>query len=456
MKLTMAEVVQATGGTLIQGSLYETISGVSTDTRTLKKGDLFFALKGTRDGHGYLQDAFAKGAGGAVVSEVKNVTENVICVPDTLKALGDLASHWRARFSIPVVAITGSNGKTTTKDMMASVLGKKFRVLKTEGNFNNLIGLPLTIFRLNKGIEMLILEMGMNAPGEIARLAEIAAPEVGVITNIGHAHLQGLQTLEGVAHAKGELLEKLPQKGRAVLNADDPFLPVLKRLSRAPVTTFGQKTGAFRSRHIQMKGMAGSSFEVQLRGRTQPFSLKIPGRQNISNALASLAVGDFFGVSVAKMRQALASFRAPSQRMQTFKVKGVEVINDTYNANPDSMRAALRLLSEAGKIKRGRRTMAILGDMLELGSQARALHQELGREVAKLGIDILIAVGRWGKAVAQGAAHSHTRSFAFRTMEQLIRAWPVSSGQWPLAKGDLVLIKGSRGMKMERIMRKVA
>ena len=296
MKLTIAEIVQAMGGELIQGSLNETISGVSTDTRTLKKGDLFFALKGTRDGHGYLQDAFAKGAKAAVVNVGEGLKpartasgRNLIAVPDTLKALGDLASNWRTRFSIPVVAITGSNGKTTTKDMMASVLGKKFRVLKTEGNFNNLIGLPLTVFRLKKGIEMLVLEMGMNAPGEIARLAEIAAPEVGVITNIGHAHLQGLQTLEGVAHAKGELLEKLPQKGQAVLNADDPFLPVLKRLSRAHVTTFGQKTGTFRSRHIQMKGMAGSSFEVQLRGRTQPFSLKIPGRQNISNALASLA-----------------------------------------------------------------------------------------------------------------------------------------------------------------------
>ena len=445
MKLTIGEVVQAIEGELMNGSAQDKMTGVSTDSRTIRKGDIFFALKGERDGHAHLPEVFAKGAQGAVIEPGRfSGGKNLICVPDTLRALGDLAANWRRRFKAPVVAITGSNGKTTTKDMVSQVLSKKYRVLQTEGNFNNLIGLPLTLFRLHHKIQLIVLEMGMNAPGEIDRLAEIAGPEVGVITNIGRAHLAGLKDLSGVAAAKGELLGRLPSNGLAILNADDPYVLALAKRKHVRVMTFGQKRGDLRAGKIKSLGLKGSRFSVAGAGlKPAPtVTLRVPGRQNISNALAALAVGSHYGVGVAKMKQALAAFHMPAKRMESIKMGGVQIINDTYNANPDSMKAALILLSECP----ARRRIAVLGDMLELGDYAAQGHQDLGAEINSLGIDWVMAVGQWSKQVVQGVTRSKTQAAAFLDVAGLLAHWPVS-----LRKGDLVLIKGSRGMQMERV-----
>lgn len=454
MRLTINEIVQATGGELVQGSANDTMIGVSTDTRTLKKGDVFFALQGERDGHTYLADAFAKGAVGAVVTEAsltqakEVVGKNVIRVGDTLKALGNLAAYWRRRFPVPVVAITGSNGKTTTKEMVARVLSKKYRVLKTEGNFNNLIGLPLTLFRLHKKIERVVLEMGMNAPGEIARLAEIADPTVGVITNIGRAHLHGLGTLEGVARAKGELLERLRPEGLALVNQQAlPFASGLAARSRAPVRTFGLRQGRsaqgdILATDIRPRGETGQSFSVRLRNKGHVFRLGVAGRHNVSNALVAIAVGDYYGVSLKGMRAALASFRMPAGRQKMIRAGGVLLIDDTYNANPDSMHASLALLAGLRRPAGRGRTIAILGDMLELGDVSEAAHREVGQAVAHLGIDVLVAVGKQAAQMLSGAK-GVSQALEFSSVDLLEKGWPLR-----LVRGDRVLIKGSHGMRM--------
>lgn len=449
MKLTIREVLESTGGTLVAGSPDAKVGGVSTDSRTVRPGDLFFALRGERhDGHRYLSEVFQKGAAAAVVGEQTVEGKNLIRVPDTLRALGDLAGAWRRRFPIRVVAVTGSNGKTTTKDMTASILETSFRVMKTEGNFNNLIGLPLTLFRLeeDRRPDVAVLEMGMNRPGEIDRLAEIASPEVGVITNVARAHLEGLGTIRRIAAAKAELLRRLPRQGTAVLNADDPSFPLLQRASRSSLMTFGKRRGAaVRLLSFRAKGLQGIEFKVSLRGKKVFFKSPILGRQNVSNALAALAVAELYGVPFTLMKKALASFQTGSRRLERLRLsRGIDLVNDCYNANPDSMAASLHLLKE---ISGRRRVVAVLGEMLELGANARKYHREVGREAGRAGVKLLFAVGPHSKEVLQGARRAGVASaFAFESLEEAI-----PSIRSALLPGDLVLVKGSRGMQMERV-----
>lgn len=453
MRLTVGEILDATGGQLVRGSKEAVVTGVSTDSRTVRKGQLFVALRGDKhDGHDHLREVHRKGVPAAIVDRrVKTPTKNLIRVKDTLRALGDLAYHWRRRFPIQVVAVTGSNGKTTAKDMIAQVLATRYRVLKTEGNFNNLIGLPLTVFRLRGGEEIAVLEMGMNRPGEIDRLAEIAAPSVGVITNVARAHLEGLGGLAGVAKAKGELLDRLTPGGLAVLNRDDRFFNRLKKRAlrhRARVVSFGAGSGSdYRAVEAKTIDLKGLRFTAILRGRRTVFRMPVIGRHNVSNALAALAVGDRFEVPVAKMRGAIGRFRAMSKRMEVVTLpRGTAVINDCYNANPDSMAASLDFLKEAAG---RRRTVAVLGDMLELGSAAAEAHREVGVQAARAGVSLLVAAGPHAKEVVAGARRAGlppARGFVVNSAEASI----------PLVRslvrpGDIVLIKGSRGMKMERV-----
>lgn len=439
------------------GSTKDVVTGVSTDSRSIQRGDLFVALRGERhDGHDHLEEVRRKGAIAAIVDRgVKSRMKNLVRTKDTLRALGDLAHDWRKRFPIPVVAVTGSNGKTTVKDLIARVLATKYRVLKTEGNFNNLIGLPLTIFRIKGDEEIAVLEMGMNRPGEIDRLAEIASPKVGVVTNVARAHLEGLGGLVGVARAKGELLDRLVPGGVAVLNRDDRFFePMKKRALRhgARVASFGTGRGSdYRVLRSNIEGLRGIRFAANLKGRKASFRMSTAGRHNVSNALAALAVADQFGVPINRMRRALGGFRPSAKRMEMVRLpKGIRVINDSYNANPDSMTASLRLLQDLGRGGSVRtRTVAILGDMFELGRQAPALHREVGREAAECGVTLLFAVGSHAKemvAAARRAGLSAASSLPFSTVESslpVIRSF--------LKSGDLVLVKGSRGMKMERV-----
>lgn len=445
----MEEVVKATGGRLISGSPKSAVRGVSTDSRTVRRGGLFFALKGANfDGHDYIDTAFRRGAGGVVVSRLvkgclPGAGHPVIRVSDTLRALGDLASFWRRRFSIPVIAVTGSNGKTTTKEMIAALLEERYRLLKTEGNFNNLIGLPLTLFRLNERHEMAVLEMGMNAPGEIRRLTGIALPQVGVVTNVGQAHLEGLKTIRGVARAKGELLEGLPRSGVAFLNSGDPSTPFLKKLSRADVRTFGQKV------RYESLGLAGQRFTVKLRRRSYPFFLKLLGEGNVSNALAAIAVADYFRVPSGRIQRALRHLKPKSGRMEPLSFRSWTVLNDAYNANPDSMHQALQVLRELGRGS-GRRLVAILGEMLELGVLASSRHREIGEKAIRSGVDLLIGIGPHAADLRRGALQAGGPKDRIVIFRKGLRSFgPIRS---LLKKGDLILVKGSHGMKMERLV----
>lgn len=454
MRLTIGEALQAMGGSMTSGSPDGFFHGVSTDTRTLRRGDLFFALKGERfDGHTFLKVALQKGAAGAVVSRsglgpLRRGPRNLIRVRDTLTALGDLAAAWRGRFRIPVVAVTGSNGKTTTKEMIAAILESRYRVLKTEKNFNNLIGLPQTLFHLTARDEVAVLEMGMNAPGEIERLAEIAAPHVGVITNVGRAHLEGLHSLRGVAAAKGELLRHLPRDGLAILNRDDHFFHFLRKISPAPVASFGWSPASqIRGDLLRWDDLCGMKLTARIRKAPVAVYLRFLGRHNASNALAALAVGNYFKVPAPLMRRALERLGPQPSRMEAHRTRRWIILNDTYNANPDSMLQAFHLLRE---VKGSRRGVAVMGEMLELGRASLRAHREIGARAVAEGVDLVVSVGRQGDQVRMGARQagaSTDQAIWFRTMETAARRLPLL-----LRRGDLILVKGSRGVRMERIV----
>jgi len=454
MRLTIGEALRAMRGRLRMGSPDAVVTGVSADTRGLKKGDLFFALKGGRsDGHRFVPEAVRRGASGVVISRPirlhrRRETPSVIVVRDTLRALGDLAGEWRRRFSIPVVAVTGSNGKTTTKDLIAALLARRRRVLKTEGNFNNLIGLPLTLFRLRKNHQIAVLEMGMNVPGEIGRMTEIARPEVGVITNIGRAHLQGLRSLGGVARAKAELLRGLPRSGVAVLNRDDRFYSYLKRQSRCRVLSFGYRpAAAVQGFDTVLRGLKGMEFQARVGRKKGKFSTRLLGFSNATNILAALAVADHCRIPFREMKEGVARFRSASMRMEPLQLKGMRVLSDVYNANPDSMIGGLNFLAQI----HARRRIAVLGEMLELGRFSSQAHRELGRRAAASGLSLLFAVGPHARRVREGAIEgrmSPDRTFAAREIAEILVLLRGS-----LRRGDLVFVKGSRGMKMERVIK---
>lgn len=455
MKIKMEEIVQATGGTLVKGLPRDEVTGVSTDSRTIKKGELFVALRGPHfDGHRFVGPAVRRGAAGIMVDRAGRFpARDVVRVKDTLRGLGDLAGSWRRRFDIPVVAVTGSNGKTTTKEMIAAVLSSRLRVLKTEGNLNNQIGLPLTLLKLTSGTDVAVVELGVNVEGEIGRLSEIASPDVGVITNIGRAHLEGLKGIAGVAREKGALLTHLKGQsggGLAVLNGDDRFGDRLSRRSRAPVTRFGLgRSNEVRATSVRLDGLAGSFFQVNLDGRPVRFHLVTPGVAGVRNALAAIAVGRHFGIPVSSLRRALKGFRGEGHRMQVIRLaRSVDLIDDSYNANPDSMSVALQLLKEAGRRRRG--LVAVLGEMLELGKAAPRAHREVGRLAGEAGLRLLFVVGSRAGEIGRGARQAGmaaNRIFLFSNTEQAARSVATF-----LRRGDLVLVKGSHGVHLERVV----
>ncbi|MDO8461833.1 MAG: UDP-N-acetylmuramoyl-tripeptide--D-alanyl-D-alanine ligase [Deltaproteobacteria bacterium] len=456
MKLSQKEILKAVRGKLIVATTGEKITGVSTDTRTVKRGDLFIPLKGRNyDAHSFLEEAFKKGAVGALV-EKKSLSFNhhrffIIQVPSTLRALGDLATYWRQQFKIPVVAVTGSNGKTTTKEMIFQILKQKYRTLKTEGNLNNLIGLPQTLFRLSGRDQAAVVEMGMNAPGEIDRLAEIASPQAGVITNIGHAHLEGLGSLRAVAKAKGELLKRLPSNGTAILNADDGETKFLKKLCHSRQVNFGLRKATYQAFQVRLKGLRGCStrgmeFLLKKTKKTERFEIPLVSVTAVSNALAAIAVGDLLSVSWPQMKKGLKNFRPPPNRMQIKKIRNLLVLDDTYNANPDSMKAALKTLHSL--TVKGRRKVAILGEMLELGRYENKGHREVGQEAAVSGLDLLVTIGRRAAGIAAGARQERFEKIrTFGNFEKAKRSLPSL-----LRPNDVILLKGSRGARMERFL----
>ena len=445
---TVGDVLKATKGHLVKGEPAAVISRVSTDSRASEAGDLFVALKGDRfDGHDFVAQAVGRGATGILVS--KDVGEFsgkiLILVEDTRKALGDVARLYRDRFDIPVVGITGSNGKTTTKDMAASVLSQRYSVLRNEGNFNNAIGVPLTLFRLTKAHDMAVIEMGTGAPGEMSRLIDIARPDVAVVTNVGPTHLEFFGSMDEVAAEKGILARAA---GAAVLNADDPRVAEMRDAADGTTILFGIRNSADVVADEIEQGQDGCShFTLVANMERIRVHLPFPGRHQIYNALAAASLGILFHVKLDEIKRSLEVCRGLPMRMQKVVVNGATIIDDTYNSNPASLRAAVDYLSEVEcECKR----VLVLGDMLELGKQSGELHLEAGRSIAGRQFHSLVTVGDKAAMIAEGAMAAgmpEDRAVVFETNSEAVAYLRLVLGQ-----GDIALIKGSRGMKMEEIV----
>jgi UDP-N-acetylmuramoyl-tripeptide--D-alanyl-D-alanine ligase len=453
---TTEDVIEAAGAKLLSGGDSSGFGSISTDSRTIEPDALFVALTGDNfNGHEFLGIARAKGATGFLVSDASRISEagdgTVLLVEDTLTALGDLARHHLRRLGVDVLAVTGSTGKTTTKEMLAEVLSAQLgdAVLKTEGNFNNLIGLPLTVFRLGSSHETAVLEMGMNMRGEIRRLSQIAAPKIGVITNVSAVHLEHLKTIGAVAEAKGELLEDFGADNLAVLNADDARVIAMAKGRDFATVTFGMSESAdVRAENIRQKGFEGIDFNLRIGNESTPATLSCIGKHNVYNALAAAAAAHAYSIPVEKIVQGLGAFRPAAMRSRILDIFGIKVIDDTYNANPSSMDAALSMLVE---LTEGGRAIACLGDMFELGDEAEATHRRLGRHAGKLGIDRLYLLGEMANTIAQGALEEKLPDRCVEIVashkELVLRLR--DEGR----RGDVILVKGSRGMRMERIVR---
>jgi len=455
----VAEIIEATGGRLFCGHLARTFTGVSIDSRSISADDLFIAIKGeVHDGHRFIESVIEQGINGCLIDQKKTEMfsklelsdAGVVCitVDDTNRALGDMAAFNRRRTPVSVIAITGSNGKTSTRRMISGVVSCRFCTLSTQGNLNNDIGLPLTLLNLTRDHQWAVVELGMNRPGEIERLAEICLPDVGLITNIGPAHLEGLGSMEAIMKAKGELLGKIKPEGTAILNADDPRLVKLADITPINVLLFGMsKNAAIRAESVEEKG-EGLAFSLVLPGETISVHLKTPGMFMISNALAAAAAGHLLGLTAVEIKNGIEAFKPVQGRMNLHKTgKGINIIDDTYNANPGSMQAAIiTLVSLKGKNK----GFLIAGDMLELGEHSAAMHREIGSIASRANIAGLYVTGNFAEDVAKGALEEHMNpDDIFKgTREEIIEA--VTDR---LDAGDWILVKGSRGMAMEKVVK---
>jgi UDP-N-acetylmuramoyl-tripeptide--D-alanyl-D-alanine ligase len=446
---TIDEIARATGGTII-GSAGVEVTGFATDSRTLKEGELFIPLRGDRyDGHDYLGGAITSGAGACLVAADWAAAHplpaggSFVVVRDTLQGLGDLAAFHRSRFSIPVVAVTGSNGKTTTKEMIAAILGKTGPGLKTSGNLNNLIGLPQMLLRLTECDQWAVLEMGMSEPGEIDRLAEMARPDVGVITNAFAAHLESMGSIEAVARAKGELFFRLAPGGTAVFNADDPLIAAAPSPSGVRRLGFGFGDAAVSASAIRNEGLKGVEFILRLPEGSFHLTLQAFGRHNVANALAAAAAAVALGVPGSTIQEGLGAFTPYDKRFTLEELEGVVLIDDSYNANPASMAAALTTVRD---LKGTVRSIAVLGDMLELGSGSEGEHRALGRLAASC-VDRLYLLGASAGIISEGALEGGLSPEEILVAGSHADILADLAGR--LGHGEFLLIKGSRGMKME-------
>ncbi len=452
----VTELLEATGGRLVSGGKEAAWREISTDSRSTQAGEFFLALTGERyDGHEFIRKALDCGAKGLVINEAYisgktyDFTDDlsVIAVPDTLKALGDIATFRRRQSQASVVAITGTNGKTTTKEMTAGVVGQSFSVLKTEGNFNNLIGVPLTLFRLRQDHEWAILELAMNHPGEIRRLTQICEPQLGIITNIAPGHLEGVKDINGVMEAKGELLEVLGEDGTAILNIDDPRICHLAEQFHGRVISFGINGSAEVWANPLSQTTTTCSFDLNWHDKSARIQLKIPGNGAIYNALAAAAIGYRLGLEIGEVKVALEAINSLAGRMEVIALsKGIHVINDTYNANPGSMVQAIETLRS---LKGNGRGILIIGDMLELGQHGKRAHEELGVLIARSDISNLYATGKFAQTVAQAAqeAGMDIGKLFVGNQKEILKTVTKHLGP-----GDWLLVKGSRLTAMEKVV----
>src|SRR5579859_3777971 len=423
--------------------------GYSIDSRTVQPRDLFFAVQGERlDGHDFVDQALEKGAVAAVIRQDQSARYPVktrrITVPDTLAALQTLASAVRRLWGKPLIGVTGSTGKTTTKEAIAHVLSVRFRVLKSEGNFNNHFGLPLMLLKLEAEHDVAVIEMGMSHSGEIAALARVAQPEIGVVTNVAPVHLEFFDSLAGIARAKYELVESLPANGTAVLNADDEFVSQFGRGFKGKVVMYGTKaTAGVRADSIVSRGAEGSEFDVVVGNRRQRARLALVGAHNILNALAAVSVALARGMKVSEAIAALATLAPADRRGQVLQLGNITVINDCYNSNPKALHAMVDALAA---MKAARR-IVVAGEMLELGPAGEEMHRTAGRHVAEKKIEVLVGVRGLAQSMVEGARKAGGRGEFVATPEE--------AGEW-LARetrdGDVVLLKASRGVKLEKAL----
>jgi UDP-N-acetylmuramoyl-tripeptide--D-alanyl-D-alanine ligase len=459
MEWRLTEILAATGGKAEQQGQRQRFNAVVTDSKQVTANSIFVALKGERhDGHEFIADAVKRGAACVVVQRRLAPwvygKATVVRVGDTLRALGDLAHFQREKLAPKVLAITGSNGKTTTKEMTAAILEEatigghelRGRVLKTEGNFNNLVGLPLTLLRLTKRHRVAVVELGTNQPGEIARLAAIADPDFGIVTSVAAAHLEGLKSLTGVAKEKGALFSHVRHQGAIALNLDDRRVQRLGKNFAGKKLTYG-KRGAVRAAGVRVAGGRGTLFTLQAGRERAAVRLNYLGQHNVSNALGAAALTLAAGVKLAAVRRGLSKAKPYAMRMQIESWRGAGVINDTYNANPGSMLAALKTLAAIDN--RGEK-IAVLGDMFELGEQSAREHRALGAAAAKAGVDRLFLLGAQAPQVRLGARRAGMA--AERVVIGADHRDLAEQLKPQIKRGDWVLFKGSRGMKMENVL----
>src|SRR5437867_74636 len=447
--LPLSEIARFAGGSISSGDEAVTIEKVATDSRTLKPGELYVALRGENfDGHNFVESAAQSGAAGAIVESNWNgkIPKNfaLIRTSDTLQAYQELAANYRKSLPLNVVAITGSNGKTSTKDFTAAVLARRFRVTKTEGNFNNHVGLPRTILQAASGDEVAVWEIGMNHPGEIAALAKLAAPDVAIITNIGVAHIEFMGSREKIAEEKGALAEEVGAHGTVILNADDPFTTSIAARVRGKVILAGTTAGNILAGEISQSG-TGTDFTILEGAHRCRAQLPVPGLHMVQNALLAVATGRMFDVSLEDCAAGLTAAPLTKARLQIKDIAGVQFLDDSYNANPDSMKAALRTLVE---LDTDGKRIAVLGEMLELGEESERGHREVGETAAGLKIDKLIAIGDVAAGIADGARNAGLKNTAVVKSTSEAAELLTEIAQ----PGDLVLIKGSRGARTEEVI----
>lgn len=446
---SVSQIAKFAGASLPAADGQTLIDKISTDSRTVKRGELFVALRGENfDGHEFVEVAAKEGAAGAIVDRGwKGKVPNgfaLLRVQDTLRAYQEIAANYRKSLPLKVLAITGSNGKTSTKDFAAAVLGRRFVVTKTEGNFNNHVGLPRTILEATSQDEIAVWEIGMNHPGEIAALAKIAAPDAAIITNVGNAHIEFMGSREAIAKEKGALAEMIESNGWVILNADDPFSAGIAARSRGRVVLAGTTGGSISVGEITQSAN-GSDFTILEGAHRCRAQLPVPGLHMIQNALLAVAAGRAFGLSLEEGAAGLAAAPLTKARLQIKEIHGVQFIDDSYNANPDSMKAALRTLVE---LDADGKRIAVLGEMRELGPETERAHREVGEEAAALGIDQLIAIGEMGKVIARAAEKAGLeKSAAVASTTQAAELLGEIA-----TPGDLVLVKGSRSARTERVL----
>ena len=457
MRITLKDLSALQSVEIVNGGglKNKNITGISIDSRTIEPGNIFVALRGEKfDGHQFVDEVFKKGAAAVMVDEAWRRTNNPLAtspantlaiVPDTTKAFGELAKMYRRRFSIPVLAVGGSNGKTTTKEMISAVLRTTYSVLSTEGNLNNHIGVPKMLFRLTPKHDIAVLELGTNHFGELKYLCEIAEPTHAILTNVAREHLEYFGDETGVAREETELFRSLPPKGFAFVNVDDNhLLKAGAKIRRSAKYGVSRKAGV-RALNVHLDERGCSEFDLGVKGKKSRLHLSTPGLHNVSNALAAAAVGLTFKVPKKKIISALESFKGANRRMEIIKRNSITILNDTYNANPDSVLAALQTLKS---MKVEGKKIVVLADMLELGSRAEHEHARLGLAVSDLEFEYLLTFGPLSRFTHEASKLAFAEYFDSK--DALI-----ASLKSLIAPGDAVLVKGSRGMKMEEVVDKI-